>query len=342
VAAIHLEWVLKAIFIIALLSTYIPDLLCGFLAFRKLPNVKIRLRFFSRQMIRDTMSFSFYAYLITISHVILAKTDQLIIGAAVAVSAVVLYQVGAKLAEVFGGLAHQLPETFSPAAAHLHARGDKAFLRQLLLDGTRFTVMIATPLYIICAFYMEGLVKLLMNEKEVAPEQFWIAQVLLLWTYMVIVTQSVSKRIFVMCGHERRLMFLTVGETVLNLALSIGLVLYFRQVIWVAVASLTASIIFGWFFLWPWSAREANLSGVGLARAVLVPTALACLPVVAVIALAQTVPLLDFRQHVALMAGQAAVALVVAAISLWFVALKEVEREKLLLFFARFKGGRAA
>ena len=39
------------------------------------------------------------------------------------------------------------PESALPVAAHLHARGDRAVLQQLLVNGTRFTVMLATPLY---------------------------------------------------------------------------------------------------------------------------------------------------------------------------------------------------
>ena len=79
-------------------------------------------------------------------------------------------QAGAKVAEMFGGLTQQLPDSFSPAAAHLNARGDRRVLRKLLVDGTRFSVMLATPLYIICVAYMERLLRLLTGEAVIVPE----------------------------------------------------------------------------------------------------------------------------------------------------------------------------
>src|SRR5262249_1351582 len=159
---------------------------------------------------------------------------------------------------MFASISQQLPDTLSPAAAHLHARGDRLVLQQLLVDGTRFTVMLSTPLYLVSAFSMTGLLRLLTGEAH--PTTFWVGQIRLFWSYTTVVTQSVSKRIYMMCGHERRLMVLGVGEALLNVVLSIGLVVYFRSVTGVALGSLISTLIFGWCFLWPWAAREACLT----------------------------------------------------------------------------------
>ncbi len=99
-------------------------------------------------MIRETTQFSLFAYVITVSNMLLAKSDQLVIGTALTVSAIAIYQAGAKIAEMFGVFAQQLPSVFSPVAAHMHAKGDKDFLRSLLINGTRVAVMIATPAYL--------------------------------------------------------------------------------------------------------------------------------------------------------------------------------------------------
>jgi O-antigen/teichoic acid export membrane protein len=334
--AIHFHWSLKTIFINALLSGIIPCVISAMFAFQHLPKVKIRLGNFSWGTIRETMQFSLFAYVSTVSNIILSKTDQIVISAALTVSAVALYQAGAKLAETFGSFTHQLPSTFSPAAAHLHAKGDKTFLRQLLVNGTRFTLMIGTPLYFICAFYMEGLLTILTGDKNPNPETFWIGQVLLFWGYMVLVTQSVSKRIFMMCGHERRLMKFSVGEAALNLALSIGLVLYFKNVLCVALGSLISTMIFGWFFIWPLAAREAEMSCWQLARTVLIPIWLASLPLVAFLLLGRFIPLLDFRTSTILLLAQCIVATLIAAFCLWHRALTTSERDHLIARFGKF------
>jgi O-antigen/teichoic acid export membrane protein len=326
--ALHWHWGLKWLVIISLVCTFVPDLICGVVALRRMAGVHLRLRYFSRRMVRETMSFSLFAYVTTLSNVLLGKTDQLVISSAIAVSAVALYQAGAKIGEMFTGLSQQLPDTFSPAAAHLHAVGDRGVLRQLLVNGSRFTVMLATPAYLVCALYMNGLLKMLTG--EAVATTFWVGQVVLLWSYVTVVTQSVSKRIYMMCGHEKRLMYLGLGEALLNLALSIGLVLYFHNVICVAVGSLLSTFVFGGCVLWPWAARQSQLSGWSLAGRVLGPAWLACLPVLALFLLERTIPFLQFGDSLGQLLGEGSLALLVAASGMWWLALTEMERAKLV------------
>jgi O-antigen/teichoic acid export membrane protein len=333
--AVHFHWSLKTIFINALLSGILPCVVAAMFAFQHLPKVKIRLSNFSFGTVRETMQFSLFAYVSTVSNIILSKTDQLVISTALAVSAVAIYQAGSKLAETFSGFTQQLPSTFSPAAAHLHAKGDKVFLKQLLINGTRFTLMIGTPLYLICAFYMEAILSILTGDKHPTSEVFWIGQTLLFWAYMVLVTQSVSKRIFMMCGHERVLMKLSCGEAFLNLALSIGLVLYFKNVLCVALGSLISTLVFGWFFIWPMAAREAELSCWQLARTVLIPIWIASIPLLGFLLLGRLVPWFDFRSSTPLFLSQCVIATLIAAVSFWRSALTGNEREHLSTRFAK-------
>lgn len=338
VLAFRYGWSLRALFLITMLCTFVPDLLCAWFAMSRLKNVQIRPKHFSRGMIRETMSFSLFAYVTTVSNVLMAKTDQLIISSAISVSAIAIYQAGAKIAEMFASVSQQLPDTFSPAAAHLHARGDRQFLCRLLVDGTRFTVMLATPIYVVCALSMDGLLNLLTGES--LRTTFWVGQLLLFWSYTSVVTQSVSKRIYMMCGHEKRLMLLGVGEALLNLGLSVGLVVVFRSVLAVALGSMVSTLVFGWIILWPWAAREAQLSGWKLAARVLGPTWLACLPAVGVIAVERAVPPLNFEGNPGLLAAEILVAFLIAGWGLWRFALTELERAKVIAATGKLFGKR--
>lgn len=333
--ALYLGLGLKTLIVIALVCTFIPDLVCGLFALQQLPQVRIHPSLFSRKMIAETMSFSLYAYIITLSSIILTKTDHLVIGSALAVSSVALYQAGAKVAEMFAGLTQQLPDTFSPAAAHLHAKGDRVVLQKLLVNGTRFSVMAATPFYLICAYFMDALIRLLTGDIQINPQTYWVAQILLLWAYTLVLTQSVPKRVFMMCGHERKLMGLALGEALLNLGLSIGLIIYYQNIVCVAVGSLVASTVFGWGYLWPWAAREANLPGAQLARIVLVPTWTACAPLLVLIGFARFVPQLHVAANFAFLAVGSTVAFLVAGAGLWFIALTSLERARLLAYFQK-------
>ena len=334
--ATHLNWGMNSYLLIALYCGFVPCLVCAIFALRGLPQVKIQLRFFSWKMVSGTLQFSVFAYVSTLSNLILTKTDQLVLSTTLAVSAVAIYQAGAKIAEMFTTFAQQLPDTFSPAAAHLHAKGDKVYLQKLLVNGTRFSVMIATPVYFICAFFMEGIIRLLTGDKMPSRETFWIGETLLLWGYMVLITQSVSKRIFMMCGHERKLMWLGLGEAFLNLALSIGLVLHFKNVLCVAMGSLIATTLFGWLYLWPWAAREANLTAFQLARIVLFPIWLACIPQLAFVMIGLFTPWFDFRRSIFLFLAEAALAAIVGIFCLWRRALTVEEKQMLTLKFGKF------
>ncbi|MGZ4987218.1 MAG: lipopolysaccharide biosynthesis protein [Limisphaerales bacterium] len=337
-AAVHFHLGMKVMVMVGLACSVGPAAACGIFALHRLPQVKIRPRYFSIGMIRETTQFSLFAYVITVSNMLLAKSDQLVLGTALTVSAIAIYQAGAKIAEMFGVFAQQLPSVFSPVAAHMHAKGDKTFLRSLLINGTRVAVMIATPAYLICAFYMEALLRVLTGAKTANVETFWIGQVLLLWCYMSVVTQSVTRRIFVMCGHERRLMWVTVAEAGLNLGLSVGLVLYYRNVLCVALGSLVSGFIIGWCVLWPWGAREAKTTGWQLAKTVLIPVWLACLPLVAFLFMGRYFAWLDFRTSLWRFFMEAAVAGLVAAFGLWKYALSQPEREIVLMRLGKIVG----
>ena len=103
-----------------------------------------------------------------------------------------------------------VPERIAPAAAHLAATRDKGALQRLLVDSLRFNVMIGTPLFILCASFMEGLLQLLTKGQAFSGETFWVGQVLLLWSYSMIITHTISMKVFMMSGHEKRLTQLSV------------------------------------------------------------------------------------------------------------------------------------
>jgi O-antigen/teichoic acid export membrane protein len=334
--ALNAGWGLKPIVMIGLFSSIAPNLVCALFALSKLPQVKIRPRFFSVGMIRETMRFSLFAYVSTVSNMLMMKTDQMIIGTGLAVAAVAIYQAGAKVGEMFGAMTQQLPDTFSPVAAHLHARGDRQFLRQLLVNGTRFSVMIATPFYLIFAFYMDALLGLLTGEKVPNPETWWTGQVLLLWGYVSLMTQSVSKRIFMMCGHERKLMWLGLAEAAMNLGLSVGLLLHMKNVLGVALGSLISTSVFGFVYLWPWAAREANLTGWGLARQVVFPIWLGCAPLLAFLFAGSFIPGLDVRGNPFSFLAASALGMMLAGAGLWRAAMTAEDRQAVMLKVGKY------
>ena len=294
-AAVHYHWSFMAIMLIALGTSLLPDFVAMPLALRKMPEVKLRPSLFSKSAIGETATFSVFAYLTTATNLVLGKSDQLVLGASLGVSAVALYQAGAKVAEVFRDFTKQMQDTISPAAAHLHASGNHDELRHLLINTTRWAMIIATPLYLLCAFHLEDLLKLLTGDKLISRETWLTGQVLLFWYYASIPTHSVFQRIYMMTGHERKLTRLGITEACLNLVLSVTFVLIFRNVVSVAVGSLIPTLYIGWAHLWPWLAKDAQMSPWQLLRQTSLPVWAACSPVLALLVAVRCVPQLQFQ-----------------------------------------------
>ncbi len=327
--AVKFHWGFLSVMVVALFFTLVPDFIAAFLALRQMPAVRLSPRLFSPSLMRETMQFSLFAYLGTATNIVLGKTDQLVLGATLSIGAVAVYQAGAKIAEIFSQFTRQVQETLSPAAAHLHATGDRTALRDLLVNSLRWSVLMATPLYLLCAFYLDELLQLLTGDRAIARETSVVGHVLLAWFYTTLLTHGVSKRIFMMCGHERRLMWLGLAEAAANLVLSIALVLSFRSVIAVAVGSLVPTLYFGWAHLWPWMAREINVSRWQLFRVAVLPSWAASLPMLGLLMALKWVVLAPGGSVIGAMFVESTLAGSLALICLWRMALTKEEKGSL-------------
>ncbi len=327
--ALKYQWGFFAVMAIALFFALAPDFLAALLALKRMPEVKLRPGLFSRAMIGDTMKFSVFAYISTATNLVLGKTDQLVLGLALTVAAVALYQAGAKVAEVFAQFTKQIQDTLSPAAAHLHATGDKAALRDLLMNSTRWSVLIATPLYLLCAFYLDELLQLLTGDRVIAVETWRVGHILLFWYYTTILTHSVSKRIFMMTGHEKQLMWLGLGEALANLVVSVALVFWMKSVVAVAIGSLIPTLYFGWVHLWPWVARDVEISGWVLFKRTVLPSWLGAIPMLAVLTGLWFVKLAPGGDARVAMFIEGTIAGLVGLYGLWRFGLAENERASL-------------
>lgn len=323
---IWLGWGLPVFFFIALACVLLPDLMAGVLALRSLPGVKLHPRHFSCAQLLETSRFSLFVWASTLSHLMRAKTDQLVIAVFLSLPGVALYQAAGKVAEMMTTVTRQVAEALTPAAAYFHASGETAQLRTIFLQGLRATVALATPLYVLAAVHLDVILWVLTGEAEVAPVVWATGQVLLFWCYQQTLTHLVFRRIFVMCGMERPLMWQSLAETVLNLALSIVFTLWWRSILGVAAGSAIPAVLFGWGVLWPWALRRTGLSGRALFRQALASPLLAggCMLAVglAVIRIGQPSTFLGHLLGLTLTGCT-------GALSSWYLVLSPDERRRL-------------
>lgn len=322
------KWSFLTLVVLALSCVVLPYFAAAWFALKHMPGVRLRPSFFSKEALLHTGKFSFYAYLNILGNVLRNKADQPVISSILGVAAVTPYQAGGKIGEMFGQLTKQIADVLSPTAAHLHAKGDHAGLREMLVGGMRFSILAATPLYLLCVFYMEGLIRLLTGEKNPTNEMYWVGQLLLFWYYSLVLTHWVFKRMFLMAGQEKRMMKQGVSEALCNLALSIGLTIWLRSILGVALGSLIPTVLFGWGVLWGWAAKEAQVSRLALFRQVVVPAWKGCLPMVLLAVVFHFQPWWPSGGNAFLVLAEGSIVGLVGLVGIWRWGLTPPDRQK--------------
>jgi O-antigen/teichoic acid export membrane protein len=269
--ALFEHWSFPLIVFISVATSILHEIVAVFLVGRLVPGLSLHPRHFHFPSVRGVLGFSAVAYMITCTNLIILKTDQTVISVTIGIGFVALYQLGYKASEVFNSFSRQLHVALSPAAAHLRAGRNEDALRSLLLQTARITFLATTPLYALCAVYLEPLIRLLSGMKTVDPQTFWVGEMLLLSTYSTLLTNSGAKSILVMCGWERSLLRLSLLEAGLNLGLSVALV-HRMGIAGVALGTLVPAMLVGWLGLVPMSSRFVKLGVLALGREVILPS----------------------------------------------------------------------
>ncbi|MEI8288840.1 MAG: oligosaccharide flippase family protein [Verrucomicrobiota bacterium] len=347
-AVIYFKLSFMTLIVASLVCVLLPYLLAMKLALEHMPGVKLRPGLFSFHTMFETGRFSVFAYANTLSNVVRNKTDQPIISSILGVASVTVYQGGSKVGEMFGLLTKQIAEVLTPTAAHLHAKGDSVALREMMLGGLRYSVLAATPLFIVTEFYMDGVIRLLTGTKHPTAPMIWAGELLVFWYYSLVLTHWVFKNMFMMAGQEKRLMQQSVSEAAANVSLSIGLTYWLRGafgvewgILGVALGSVVPTFLFGWVLIWGWTAHEARLTRWQLFRRAILPNWRGCLPMIAAALALRRQPFWSSGNNTLLMLAESSIVATVGAIGIWRFSLTENERQYVADKFGRKLGFKA-
>ena len=286
-------WSFPLIMLVSVATAVLPNATAAFLVFKRAPGLSLRPAHFHLGTIKGVLGFSLVAYTITFTNLIMSRTDQAVISLSIGVAFVALYQAGYKAAEMFGLFSVQLQDALTPAAAQLHAKGDRAGLLHLLTASTRMTTALVVPLGLLCAAYLEPLVRLLTGLKEIEPAIRTTGWLLIAATLSSLLTNSCSKRILMMCGWEKPLLRASLADAAANLVLSLVLVRDLRPfhidlnlgVVGVAAGTLIPTFLVGVFWMLPLTARFMERPLGALLREAYLPGFLASIPALGILGL---------------------------------------------------------
>jgi O-antigen/teichoic acid export membrane protein len=114
------------------------------------------------------------------------------------------------------------------------------------------------PLYGLSAVYLEPLIKLLTGLDEVAHDVIMVGHILLLAVFSSQLTNSCTKRILMMCGYEKKLLYVSLVEAGANFVISVCLALTIGMV-GVAIGSLVPTVLVGWLWVLPMALKYTDL-----------------------------------------------------------------------------------
>ncbi len=230
------------------------------------PELRLRLSAFRSGLIRDITAFSLYVFLIDIAIQVGFNLDNVVVGAALGTTAVAVYAVTLRLADAQRQLSCQFNTVLFPVVVRYGAANDPEALRRMLLEGTRLSLTLVGGVTVCLMGFAGPLITRWMGpgfEASVLPLQ------VLALTGVVLVGQGPLGNILLGTGRHRLVAFVSLGEAIANLVLSVILVRRFG-LLGVAVGTAVPVFLANLFVLAPAVCRQLGIGVLEFARAVAV------------------------------------------------------------------------
>jgi O-antigen/teichoic acid export membrane protein len=222
---------------------------------RALPEMRLRLSAFSRPLVRDVTTFSVYMFIIDLAIQIGFNLDNVVVGAVLGTSAVALYAVALRLADYQRQLCNQFNGLLFPVVVRYGASGRSDALRDMLVDGTRIALTLVGGVTICLMGFGSPLIVQWMGPAFDAsvPSLYVLAA-----TGVILVGQGPLGNVLLGTGRHRLVAFVSLGEALANLGLSVVLVRYFG-LLGVAIGTGVPVAVANLFILLPAACRQSGM-----------------------------------------------------------------------------------
>jgi O-antigen/teichoic acid export membrane protein len=250
------------------------------------PELEVSRRHISLQRIREIGVFGAWNALIAVNAFVYQHVPNLLIGTLMPIAAVGHYALATGLTRHLRSVLSPIGQVIYPAAAQVHARGDRPVLERLYHDGSRLVLLAMVAIVLPAAFWANDFYRLWIGEKYLSGETFHSVALLfqiLLASVATSYSSGIAAQILVGAGHVRMVAIALVCGSALNLGISLALVGE-HGLAGVAVATVTASVIIDLVAVPFLLQRTLGLSYLGfLRRACGRPAAVAVLLAVAIV-----------------------------------------------------------
>jgi O-antigen/teichoic acid export membrane protein len=179
-------------------------------------------KYVDRGSLREIASYSAVSFILMIAYKLRYKTDEIVIGTFLSVTAITYFSIGDRLLDYAAEVVGSLAQIFVPMSGQSHAKGDMDRLRTILVAGNRACALITFPISAILIILGKSVITAWVGAKYV-PLSYPVLLVLVVPMTFVL-AQAASARILYGMAKHKSLAWVTLAESITNLILSIVLI----------------------------------------------------------------------------------------------------------------------
>ncbi len=265
---------LIAIALVHLVSTMAAGAIRAVYVFRADPALRLRPGLITRDALATVSRYSLLIFLYFVATRFIFSAGSLVIGYYLTAAAITLYSIPQRLVDELHVIVMSTG-VLQPAVSHLDARGQNARVQQVLVNATKYSMMVVLPVVVIYLVVGDAFISLWMGAKY--GEACYGVLVVLTAAAAANVSQFTSTQILQGIARHGGTAYVTIAEAAANLALSVFLVRRYG-IIGVAVGTLVPMLLSNLIAI-PW--YTCRVIGLSLGRfyreGLLTPCIPACL-----------------------------------------------------------------
>jgi O-antigen/teichoic acid export membrane protein len=185
---------------------------------RQLPAVSFSPRHVDRETLRRIGSYSGYAFVGALATTITFQTDALVITAFMGAAAVTPFALAASLVNQSRQLVHAATWVLSPTASEMDTRGEQQNLREMMVLGSKYGVLVSWPVLIALIIFGPNVLTTWVGERF--AESASLLTILAVPTMFALPQSAASSVLFGISRH-RGVVALSLLNAVVNLGLSV-------------------------------------------------------------------------------------------------------------------------
>jgi O-antigen/teichoic acid export membrane protein len=274
----------RGLLTIAAITVILPLILSmirGVIAYRILP-VPFGFKYVDRATFRTMVNYSSVTLVIMIATQLKFKTDNIVIGTMISAAAVTYFSIGSRIVSYAQQVVMALAQNFLPLASQSEATGNVDRLRKVFLAGNRFCAFTSFPITVTLLMLGKSVIEVWVGKKYVATSYSVLVVLIIPATLMW--AQAASGRVLFGISKHRTWAFVTLGEGIANLILSIILVRPYG-IIGDALGTAIPLSLTMLFFMPVHLCRKLDIRIRTFVREAYTLPALLCVPLVAVLLL---------------------------------------------------------